>query len=366
MKVDAAPAGASQAAAVRLSSPGDAGSLVDINEICGNSEVSPASSVMVSPRRKRLMTICCWVYVCRESSGGNSTTWPDGCDVESASPVEDSMRTLVLFPLLGLLACGDTNSDAPPAEDANISVQTTPVIPEITTFRGKSFTLKMPLSHGIAYVTQAATAAPNSIALIEAWELALQVAKSMTRVVEKRGFDVFGDYAQEVEAIDQAMPWGELTFFGEGTVPYVQLNGEYWAGLAKALPDSQAADFFKLADMSYGNASFYGWSAIQHRTWDYGGCSPLGGQQHLKILLQVNTIQQSPAFAAKVPATLKKVRTVVIKDLLRGTPEFPYCNKEDPAEVEKMIAEGQAILQQVQLSGSERKKLQQRVDRRFK
>ncbi len=118
--------------------------------------------------------------------------------------------------------------------------------------------------------------------------------------------------------------------------------------------------------MSYGNASFYGWSTIQNRTWDYGGCSPLGSQLHLKILLQADTIQQSPAFAAKVPATLKKVRQVVIKDLLRGTPEFPYCSEEDPKEVEKMIQEGRAILQQAQLSASERRKLQQRVDRRFR
>ena len=117
-----------------------------------------------------------------------------------------------------------------------------------------------------------------------------------------------------------------------------------------------------MAELSYDNASFYGWSNIQQRTWDYGGCSPFGTDLHLQILTQIDAINAHSAFAARVTKTLSRVRDQTIHDLLKGTAEFPYCNRTDPEQVAKMLQEGRAIIANIDLSPDEGKSLQKRVD----
>ena len=190
----------------------------------------------------------------------------------------------------------------------------------------------------------------------------MQTATAITGAAKKRNFDSFGQYDAEIKAINQAIPWGYMTFYGEGQNPQFELDIKYWMALAGKLADSQAKAFFELASLSYENASFYGWSTIHQRTWDYGGCSPLGTSLHLKILTQIDAIQLSPGFASKVSRTLQQVRETAIRDLLKGTPEFPYCNASKPEQVAQMVEEGRAILSKAKLSVDEQEALKQRIN----
>ncbi len=225
-----------------------------------------------------------------------------------------------------------------------------------------SVSLPLTLQQGVKVVDQAATNAATSAELLSAWELGLQTATAITGATKKAALRSFGENEQEIEAINQAIPWGYLTFYGEGQHPKLELKLKYWTALAKKLPDPEAMAFFKLAELSYGNASFYGWSNIQYRTWDYGGCSPLGTGLHLNILTQIDAINQSPSFASQVADTVRRIRDHVMTDLLQGTAEFPYCKRDEPDRVANMLEEGRAIMSQVALSAEEQQALQQRVD----
>ena len=132
--------------------------------------------------------------------------------------------------------------------------------------------------------------------------------------------------------------------------------------LANKLPDPRAKTFFALAALAYDNASFRGWSNIQQRTWDYGGCSPFGTGLHLNILTTIDVIRRAPAFASKVTDTLQRVRELVLHDVLKGTEEFPYCKRNEPEQVTKMLQEGQSIMTNIVLSTDERTGLKERLD----
>ncbi len=225
-----------------------------------------------------------------------------------------------------------------------------------------SASLSLTLQQGVTVVKQAATNAVTSAELLSAWELGLQTATAITGATKKEAWSSFGENEQEIAAINQAIPWGYLTFYGEGQNPKFELKLKYWMELANKLSDPEAKAFFKLAELGYDNASFYGWSNIQYRTWDYGGCSPFGTGLHLKMLVQIDAIKQSPAFASRVTETVQRIRDQVMTDLLQGTAEFPYCEKDEPDRVANMLEEGRAILANVELSAEERKALQQRVD----
>jgi hypothetical protein len=275
------------------------------------------------------------------------------------------MTRTPLLPLLAIFvlahgnnAQGDTVEDGAGENQASQSTTAT----EGPLLQTDTVSLQLPLQHAVALVDRTAKAASTSAELIAAWEMGLETATAITRAAEKRHFDSFGQYDNEIKIINQAVQWGYLTFYGEGQNPHFELDLKVWMGLANALPDTPAKAFFRLAELSYDNASFYGWSNIQQRTWDYGGCSPMGTGLHLKMLTQIDTINPSPPFASKVQTTLKRVRELTISDLLTGTSEFPYCNRSDPHQVAKMVAEGRTILSTIELSADERKALQQRVD----
>ena len=154
--------------------------------------------------------------------------------------------------------------------------------------------------------------------------------------------------------------WGYLTFYGEGQNPKFELKLEYWTELANKLSDPEAKAFFKLAELSYGNASFYGWSNIQYRTWDYGGCSPFGSGLHLNILTQIDAINQSPSFASRVVNRTENTKPSHHRPPARDS-EFPYCKKDEPDRGQH-AEEGRAIMSQVTLSAEEQQALQQRVE----
>jgi len=234
--------------------------------------------------------------------------------------------------------------------------------PEGALLQANTAALSVPLHQAVEMVDRTAKAASSSAELIAAWELGLQTATAITSAASARNFDSFGQYDQEIEAINRAAPWGDLAFYGEGMNPYFELDLKVWVGLAKKLPDATAKAFFTLAEISYDNASFYGWSNIHQRTWDYGGCSPLGTGLHLKMLTQFDAVKASQSSSSRVRTTLNRVRELAISDLLTGTSEFPYCNRSEPEQVAKMVAEGRTILSTIELSADERNALQQRVD----
>jgi len=258
----------------------------------------------------------------------------------------------------GNLAQGDTVEDGTSARAAS----QTPTASDGPLLQTHTATLQLTLEHAVALVDRTAKAASTSAELLVAWEMGLETSRAITRAAKERHFDSFGQYDNEINIINQAVPWGYLTFYGEGQNPHFELDLKVWMGLANALPDAPAKAFFRLAELSYDNASFYGWSNIQQRTWDYGGCSPMGTGLHLNLLTQIDAIKQSPSFASKVQSTLKQVRDLTITDLLTGTPEFPYCNRSEPEQVAKMVAEGRRIISTVKLSEEERTALQRRVD----
>lgn len=207
-----------------------------------------------------------------------------------------------------------------------------------------------------------ASAASNSMELIDAWQGALQTAQRITQAAKNRNIESFGKDDRDIKTLNESAAWGYLTFYGEGQHPRFELQLDYWTGLANKLPDNHAKAFFELAHIAYDNASFSGWSHIQQRTWDYGGCSPFGTDLHLTILSKIDAIRADPGFASRVDAILARIRELTMTDLLSGTAEFPYCNKNKPEQQKKMLTEARAILRTIGLSEAERTALQARVD----
>jgi len=156
-----------------------------------------------------------------------------------------------------------------------------------------------------------------------------------------------------------AQSWG-----AEGTAVLVVVTYPPLRERARATPGLADDSYLDLVELMYPeDARAQGWSVLQDRNWDYGGCSPLGTGTHQRILQAADRARSSgDLFAEEIAA----IRSDVLRDILQDNEYFPYCTGLDvPTPHDKIRAELDAILAGVELSDDERTKLQERRKARF-
>lgn len=207
-------------------------------------------------------------------------------------------------------------------------------------------------------------------ALLSLWTRARNVTAAMGEplgaayVSETGGEGKFEGGNPEMMLSDR-MPWAKLAMYAEGTVPALELAPAPWTTAARRTLEPEDDAFFRLVSTAYENVSARGWTAWEHRTWDYGGCSPFGdgGELHRKVL------EQTDALAGWAPAAepVTELRNDVLADIVKAEPdEFPYCTEAGkPTPTEGLVAEAQAILENVKLTDEEKAMVQARIDAKF-
>lgn len=167
--------------------------------------------------------------------------------------------------------------------------------------------------------------------------------------------DIFTDY-----------PFYSVGYAPEGMAVLVDMPFPPLHEAAKRTPEAADDRFVEVLEAMYEEATAGGYSKIEVRNWDHGGCSPLGHDVHKGILLAADAaLAEGDLFAVEIQA----IREPVIKDIVEENAEFfPYC---DPTNFEKtlvpkMRTEVNAILAEVKLSESERADIQKALDTRLK
>ena len=205
---------------------------------------------------------------------------------------------------IALFGCSSVGAHEPTTETREVRpAEASELSSALSVFAGETIAFSRPLDECIREVLVDARSARSSQELLTHWVFAMTVAERITSILSGRGFDgTVESFDAQINVIDSGIPWGQLSFYGEGMNPLFELQDSFWEGLAKALPDKKATDFFRLSTITYDNASFSGWSEIQQRTWDYGGCSPLGDgkKTHLQILQLVDRVQGDGALTKPV------------------------------------------------------------------
>lgn len=202
-------------------------------------------------------------------------------------------------------------------------------------------------------------------AMAALWRRAMGVADELTDVVSLQ-FGLGEEETDKVTAaeamIDQKLPWLALSFYAEGTAAVLELDTEAWTGAARLTTGTEDDRFFAFLMDSYSNLNGDGWATWQERTWDYGGCSPLGSGLHLELLKQAEDLD-----GGRYHDTVAGIRASCLADItgLRG--EFPFCRPggEGPTPVAQLDAETAKILATIALSDAERVSLEQARARKF-
>lgn len=155
-------------------------------------------------------------------------------------------------------------------------------------------------------------------------------------------------------------PVFQVGYEAEGTAVVVYLTYPPLKERAQATPEKTDDTYLAMLELLYPDANAQGWSNLEQRTWDYGGCSPLGSGLHLKILLAADAaLAEGDLFAPEIAAA----REAVLEDILEDDDLFPYCGVVEGPErtpEEKLREEVQQILDQVKLGDDERTRLEQR------
>ncbi len=156
------------------------------------------------------------------------------------------------------------------------------------------------------------------------------------------------------------VPVFQVGYEAEGTAVVVYLTYPPLQERARATPEETDDTYLAMLELLYSDANAQGWSHLEQRDWDYGGCSPLGSGLHLKILLAADAaLAEGDLFAPEIAAA----REVVLEDILEDDDLFPYCGVVEGTErtpEARLREEVQQILDQVQLSDEERTQLEQR------
>jgi hypothetical protein len=226
------------------------------------------------------------------------------------------------------------------------------------------FAVELPESQAISAALLEADRAPELIAV---WRRARELTARMGEPLTA-GFDpqtqkfIDGDPAP---MLAERMPWATVVLYAEGTVPALELAPQVWTQAAGKTPEPWDDEFFSLVTTAYDNASARGWAAWQRRSWDYGGCTPFGTGEnlHLELLRQTDRLAKVPEIADVVG----EIRAQVLRDIEKPVPdEFEYCQTSGtPTPTSGLLSESSAILAQIQLSETERAKIQGRVDTQF-
>ena len=156
-----------------------------------------------------------------------------------------------------------------------------------------------------------------------------------------------------------ALDWGPEGLSVMVAMPFAPLRER-----AAATPEPSDDALLDLLELMYDDAMATGWSKLDNRNWDYGGCSPLGSGAHHRILKATDVARShGDLFAPEIQA----VREEVLQAILEDDELFPYCmdTEADLTPVEKLRTEVDSILADVDLSDEERVQLTARRDSRF-
>lgn len=216
-------------------------------------------------------------------------------------------------------------------------------------------------------VTEALASADTAPKLIAVWRSARDLTSRMAEPLLS-GFDahtqtfIDGD---PVPMLAERMPWASVALYAEGTIPALELSPKPWIDAAAKTREPWDDEFFSLVTTAYDNASASGWATWQRRSWDYGGCSPLGTGEnlHLELLRQTDRLSNIP----EIGDIVAEIRASVLRDIEKPAPdEFDYCRETGiPTETRGLLEEGNAILAQIKLDDRERAAVQGRVDSKF-
>ena len=175
-----------------------------------------------------------------------------------------------------------------------------------------------------------------------------------------------GNEAGLSQELFAAFPVYGLDYGAEGTAVLVTMNYPPLQARAAATPEPADEAYLTMLSKLYADACGTGWSNLEIRTWEYGGCSPLGSGLHKDILLAADTARgHGDLFVTEI----EEARKFVLQDILEDDTEFEYCDASTgpatPTPKAKLRAEVQGILDEVQLSDDERKAVEQRLRARF-
>ncbi len=166
--------------------------------------------------------------------------------------------------------------------------------------------------------------------------------------------DIFADF-----------PFYAVGYAPEGMAVLVDMPFPPLHEAARRTPEAADDRFVEVMEAMYEDATAGGYSKIEVRNWDHGGCSPLGHGVHKGILLAADAaLAEGDRFAEEVQA----IREPVIKDIVEENVEFfPYCDPKtfEKTLIPKMRGEVNAILDEVNLSDSERADVKKALDSRF-
>jgi hypothetical protein len=226
------------------------------------------------------------------------------------------------------------------------------------------FAVEIPEIQAVSTALPQADRAPK---LITVWRQARELTARMAEPLAA-GFDpqtqkfLDGD---PMPMLTERMPWAIVELHAEGTVPALELAPKVWTEAATRTPEPWDDEFFSLVTTAYENASARGWAAWQRRSWDYGGCTPFGTGEnlHLELLRQTDRLAKVP----EVADIVAEIRADVLKDIEKPVPdEFEFCQQTGtPTPTQGLLSESSAILAQIQLTDTERSKIQGQVESRF-
>lgn len=196
-----------------------------------------------------------------------------------------------------------------------------------------------------------------------------KVYRSLTALASELGEPLDAEYERTNQTELPIDLFSEFPFFAvgyeaEGTAVVVYMPFLQLREAAARSPQKSDNRFVDLVESMYDDGTARGWSKIESRNWDYGGCSPLGNGVHKGILTYADqALLEGDLFAEEIQA----IREPVLKDITEGNTEFPYC---DPADGKKTLnpkiqGEVNTILKECKLSDSERTSLEEALNSRF-
>jgi len=210
----------------------------------------------------------------------------------------------------------------------------------------------------------------SAIASADDFAEALSVCNTLSEEVEPRLQAAFSQHQAnggdllDLTELHPLMPGMREIYVAEGSALVVLLDVDTWRSKATSTTETIDDDYVNLMEKAYDSLRPVGWGSWQQRTWDYGGCSPLGSGLHRDLLIAGDAITtQDIHFTDEV----KALRTEVLRDILEGNAEFPYCDTSDqsPTSSDLLIVEANEILEQVALSDDEKTALSNRIRARF-
>jgi hypothetical protein len=171
----------------------------------------------------------------------------------------------------------------------------------------------------------------------------LKLRDTLTTILENR-ITITDNYNQipDLFWIENAIPGYVTQLVAEGTIYYIFQDFRQLQRKALVTKGEEDDDFVALNLMVYAADSVeYFFPSWFIQTWDYGGCSLLGKDIHLKILKNIDQIlNKSDLFAPEI----KRIKDQLIDDITNKNVEYWENVDEIRSELDAIIAANFKVL----------------------